>query len=93
MGGILIKYFLMKGLVYREEFKVVVEVCVKYDFYLELIGGIDFLNFEEILKIVIDVGVKKVIFYVYSLIIDKEIGDMCIGDVRILLSMVKKIIY
>ncbi|KKJ72022.1 KDGP aldolase, partial [Enterococcus faecium] len=49
--------------------------------------------FEEILKIAIDAGVKKVIPHVYSSIIDKETGDTRIGDVKILLSMVKKIIH
>ena len=41
----------------------------------------------------IDAGVKKVIPHVYSSIIDKETGDTRIGDVKILLSMVKKIIH
>ncbi|EMF0367002.1 KDGP aldolase family protein [Enterococcus faecium] len=93
MGGTSIKYFPMEGLAHREEFKAVAEACAKYDFYLEPTGGIDLSNFEEILKIAIDAGVKKVIPHVYSSIIDKETGDTRIGDVRILLSMVKKIIH
>ncbi|HAQ4407924.1 TPA: oxo-acid lyase, partial [Enterococcus faecium] len=71
----------------------VAEACAKYEFYLEPTGGIDLSNFEEILKIAIDAGVKKVIPHVYSSIIDKETGDTRIGDVKILLSMVKKIIH
>ncbi|WP_316481174.1 KDGP aldolase, partial [Enterococcus faecium] len=93
MGGTSIKYFPMKGLAHREEFKAVAEACEKYEFYLEPTGGIDLSNFEEILKIAIDAGVKKVIPHVYSSIIDKETGDTRIGDVKILLSMVKKIIH
>ena len=93
MGGTSIKYFPMKGLAHREEFKAVAEACAKYEFYLEPTGGIDLSNFEEILKIAIDAGVKKVIPHVYSSIIDKETGDTRIGDVKILLSMVKKIIH
>lgn len=81
MGGSLIKYFFMKGFFYIKEYKVLVEVCVVNDFYLELIGGIDFDNVEEIVWIVIDVGVKKVIFYVYSVIIDKDIGNICLEEV------------
>lgn len=48
MGGSLIKFFLMGGFKIKDEYIEVVKVCVKYNFYLELIGGIDLDNFKEI---------------------------------------------
>ena len=87
-----IKYFPMKGLAHKEEFKAVAEACAKYDFYLEPTGGIDLENFEEILQIAIDAGVKKVIPHIYSSIIDKETGDTRPEDVKTLFDMVKKIV-
>lgn len=89
MGGSSIKYFPMKGLAHKEEFKAVAEACAKYDFYLEPTGGIDFENFEEILQIAVDAGVKKIIPHVYSSIIDSETGDTRPEDVKTLLEMCK----
>ncbi|MDA9472703.1 2-dehydro-3-deoxy-phosphogluconate aldolase [Enterococcus sp. 5H] len=89
MGGSSIKYFPMKGLAHIEEYKVVAEACAKYDFYLEPTGGIDLENFEEIVQIAVDAGVKKIIPHVYSSIIDKKTGDTKPEDVKILLDMMK----
>ncbi|MBL1227689.1 KDGP aldolase family protein [Enterococcus sp. BWB1-3] len=89
MGGSSIKYFPMKGLAHKEEYKAVAEACAKYDFYLEPTGGIDLKNFEEIVQIAVDAGVKKIIPHVYSSIIDKETGDTKPEDVRLLLQMMK----
>ncbi|MGX7131185.1 MULTISPECIES: 2-dehydro-3-deoxy-phosphogluconate aldolase [Enterococcus] len=89
MGGSSIKYFPMKGLAHKEEYQAVAEACAKYDFYLEPTGGIDLENFEEILQIAVDAGVKKIIPHVYSSIIDKETGDTKIEDVKKLLQMMK----
>jgi len=61
MGGTSIKFFPMKGLAHKEEFKAVAEACAANDFNLEPTGGIDLDNFEEILKIALDAGVKQVI--------------------------------
>lgn len=90
MGGSSIKYFPMKGLAHIEEYKAVAEACAKHDFYLEQTGGIDLENFEEILQIAVDAGVKKIIPHVYSSIIDKETGDTRPEDVKTLLDMMKK---
>jgi uncharacterized protein (TIGR03581 family) len=90
MGGSSIKYFPMKGLAHKEEFKAVAEACAKHDFYLEPTGGIDLENFEEILQIAVDAGVKKIIPHVYSSIIDSETGDTRPEDVKRLLEMCKK---
>ncbi|MBP2098732.1 2-dehydro-3-deoxy-phosphogluconate aldolase [Enterococcus rivorum] len=90
MGGSSIKYFPMKGLAHIEEYKAVAEACAKYDFYLEPTGGIDLENFEEIVQIAVDAGVKKIIPHVYSSIIDSSTGDTRPEDVKTLLDMMKK---
>lgn len=90
MGASSVKYFPMKGLAHKEEYKVVAEACAKHDFYLEPTGGIDLENFEEIVQIAVDAGVKKIIPHVYSSIIDKETGDTKATDVVTLLELMKK---
>ncbi|MEY8444468.1 KDGP aldolase family protein [Lactococcus ileimucosae] len=90
MGGSSVKFFNMKGLEHIEEYKVVAAACAKYDFYLEPTGGIDLENFEEIVQIAVDAGVKKIIPHVYSSIIDKETGHTRVEDVKVLLEMMKK---
>ncbi|MGM0126015.1 hypothetical protein IGI37_003416 [Enterococcus sp. AZ194] len=89
MGGSSIKYFPMKGLAHKEEYKAVAEACAKYDFYLEPTGGIDLENFEEIVQIAVDAGVKKIIPHVYSSVIDKQTGDTKVEDVKKLVEMMK----
>ncbi|MGX7244481.1 2-dehydro-3-deoxy-phosphogluconate aldolase [Enterococcus quebecensis] len=89
MGGSSIKFFPMKGLAHIEEYKAVAKACAKYDFYLEPTGGIDLENFEEIVQIAVDAGVKKIIPHVYSSIIDSETGDTRPEDVKTLLGMMK----
>ncbi|OTN88261.1 4-hydroxy-2-oxoglutarate aldolase [Enterococcus sp. 7E2_DIV0204] len=89
MGGSSIKFFPMKGLAHIEEYKAVAEACAKYDFYLEPTGGIDLENFEEIVQIAVDAGVKKIIPHVYSSIIDSTTGDTRPEDVKTLLGMIK----
>ncbi|MEI5994597.1 2-dehydro-3-deoxy-phosphogluconate aldolase [Candidatus Enterococcus mansonii] len=89
MGGSSIKFFPMKGLAHLDEYKAVAEACAKYDFYLEPTGGIDLENFEEIVQIAVDAGVKKIIPHVYSSIIDSTTGDTKPEDVKILLDMMK----
>jgi len=90
MGGSSVKYFNMKGLEHIEEYKYVAEACAKYDFYLEPTGGIDLENFEEIVQIAVDAGVKKIIPHVYSSIIDKETGNTRVADVETLLALMEK---
>ncbi|HAP3880141.1 TPA: oxo-acid lyase, partial [Enterococcus faecalis] len=50
---------------------------------------IDLENFEEIVQIAVDAGVKKIIPHVYSSIIDQETGDTRTEDVKTLLTMMK----
>lgn len=90
MGGSSIKYFPMKGLAHIEEFKELAKACAKYDFDLEPTGGIDLENFEEIVSIAKNAGVKRVIPHVYSSIIDKETGDTRPSDVAKLYEIIKK---
>lgn len=89
MGGSSIKYFPMKGLAHKEEYQAVAKACAENDFYLEPTGGIDLSNFEEIVQIAVDAGVKKIIPHVYSSIIDSATGDTKPEDVKTLLEMMK----
>jgi len=90
MGGSSIKFFPMKGLAHVEEFKEVARACAANDFDLEPTGGIDLENFETIVKIAVDAGVKRIIPHVYSSIIDKETGDTRPEDVAKLYEIIKK---
>lgn len=92
MGGSSVKYFPMKGLAFKEEYLAVADACAKYDFYLEPTGGIDLTNFEEIVNIALDAGVKKIIPHVYSSIIDRTTGDTNVKDVESLYQVMKGLI-
>lgn len=92
MGASSIKYFPMKGLAHKEEYVAVAQACAEHDFYLEPTGGIDLENFEEIVKIALDAGVKKVIPHVYSSIIDSKTGDTRPSDVTTLFETVKRLL-
>ena len=92
MGGSSVKYFPMKGLAHKDEYEAVAKACAENDFYLEPTGGIDLENFQEIVKIALDSGVKKVIPHVYSSIIDSETGDTRPEEVKALLDMVKELL-
>lgn len=92
MGGSSVKYFPMKGLAHKEEYEAVAKACAENDFMLEPTGGIDLENFEEIIQIAVDVGVKKIIPHVYSSIIDKETGNTKPKDVKVLYEMMKRVL-
>lgn len=92
MGGNSIKFFPMHGLECREELIEVAKACAKEDFILEPTGGISLDNYEEILRLILDAGVKKVIPHVYSSIIDKETGNTRIEDVKTLYEITKKVV-
>lgn len=92
MGGSSIKYFPMGGLKTKDEYIAVAKACAAHDFALEPTGGIDLTNFEEIVKIPLDAGVKKIIPHVYTSIIDKETGDTKIEDIKTLYNIMKKLV-
>ncbi|MFV0560054.1 MAG: 2-dehydro-3-deoxy-phosphogluconate aldolase [Enterococcus sp.] len=92
MGGTSIKYFPMGGLAHKEEYQAVAQACAAQDFALEPTGGIDLDNFEEIIQIAVDAGVKKIIPHVYSSIIDSETGDTKKEDVVQLVDLMKKVV-
>ena len=92
MGASSIKFFNMSGLKYKEEFACVAKACAEHDFFLEPTGGIDLENYEEILKIALDAGVKKIIPHIYSSIIDSATGNTRPEDVKTLLAMTKKLV-
>jgi len=90
MGGSSIKYFPMNGLAHKEEYIAVAKACAEHDFYLEPTGGIDLENYEEILQIALDAGVKKIIPHIYSSIIEKSTGNTRPEDVKTLLEITKR---
>lgn len=90
MGCSSVKFFPMKGLSLKEEFIAVCDAVAKADFILEPTGGIDVDNFEEIIRIAFDHGVKKVVPHVYTSIIDKATNDTKIEDVKKLYEIMKK---
>lgn len=92
MGCNSVKFFPMGGLKTRDEYVEVCKACAELDFNMEPTGGIDLENFEEIVKIAIENGVKKVIPHVYTSIIDKESGNTKIEDVKTLLDIMKKLV-
>lgn len=92
MGGNSLKFFPMKGLNTLEEYKAVCAACAKHDFALEPTGGIDLDNFQEIVKIALDAGVKKIIPHVYSSIIDSKTGLTRPCDVEKLWAMIEEIV-
>ena len=92
MGGSSLKFFPMHGLQALNELKVLSDVCARNNFIVEPTGGIDLDNFEEILSVVLDAGVKKVIPHVYSSIIDKESGNTRIEDVEKIFSIIDKLV-
>ncbi|MGB6178068.1 2-dehydro-3-deoxy-phosphogluconate aldolase [Carnobacterium sp.] len=91
MGGSSVKFYPMDGLKYKEAYLAVAKACAENDFILEPTGGIDLENFEEILQIASDAGVKKIIPHVYSSIIDHETGDTNPKDIEVLYSIMKKV--
>ncbi|MGB3160729.1 MAG: KDGP aldolase family protein [Carnobacterium sp.] len=91
MGGSSVKFYPMDGLKYKEAYLAVAKSCAENDFILEPTGGIDLENFEEILQIASDAGVKKIIPHVYSSIIDQETGDTNPEDIKVLYSIMKKV--
>ncbi|QIK69888.1 KDGP aldolase family protein [Erysipelothrix sp. HDW6C] len=91
MGANSIKFFPMKGLSTRDEYVEVCKAVAELDFMMEPTGGIDLDNFEEIVQIALDAGVKRVIPHVYSSIIDAETGATRIEDVEALYEIIKKI--
>lgn len=88
-GANSLKYFPMGGLKVREEFEAVAKACAENDFSLEPTGGIDPDNFQEILQIALDAGVKHIIPHVYTSIIDKESGATRIEYVKKLYEMIR----
>ncbi|WP_411705195.1 2-dehydro-3-deoxy-phosphogluconate aldolase [Edaphovirga cremea] len=92
MGGSSVKYFPMGGLKNRDEYEYVARACAEHDFWLEPTGGIDLENFEPIVEIALQAGVKKVIPHIYSSIIDSTTGNTRPQDVKTLLESVKSLL-
>jgi len=91
MGCSSVKFFPMNGLSTKREYQAVCEACAKKDFMLEPTGGIDLTNFEEICKIALDAGVKKIIPHVYTSIVDKSTGETKVNDIQTLLEIMERL--
>lgn len=91
MGASSIKFFPMNGLAHLAEFEYLAQACAQQQFDLEPTGGIDLDNFEVILTTALKAGVPKIIPHVYSSIIDSGTGNTQPEAVKMLLSLVKKI--
>lgn len=91
MGCSSVKFFPMKGLSTKEEYQAVCKACAEMDFMMEPTGGINLTNFEEICKIALDAGVKKIIPHVYTSIVDKETGKTKVQDVQKLLEIMERL--
>lgn len=88
-----IKFFHMKGTKYLENLKVVAEASVKIGIpIIEPTGGITVDNFEQIVKVCIDAGCKKIIPHVYSSIINKETGMTEVSMVKEIFEIIKKLV-
>lgn len=88
-----VKYYPMGGLKSIEELKYVAKACADMDIsMLEPTGGINLDNFEEILKVCLDAGVKKVMPHVYGAVIDKETGKTNVNQVKALYGIVKRLL-
>ncbi|WP_130851240.1 2-dehydro-3-deoxy-phosphogluconate aldolase [Lactiplantibacillus mudanjiangensis] len=92
MGGSSIKFFPMHGLEHEAEYRAVAAACAANDFDLEPTGGIDLDNFETILQIALDAGVKRIIPHIYSSTIDKSTGMTRPEDVKQLFGIVKRLL-
>ncbi|RNE17789.1 2-dehydro-3-deoxy-phosphogluconate aldolase [Lacticaseibacillus paracasei] len=92
MGGTSFKFFPMGGLKHEEEFRAVAKACAAEGFKLEPTGGIDLDNFEAILQIALDAGVKQIIPHIYSSIIDKATGLTRPEDVAKLWAITKRLV-
>ena len=92
MGGTSFKFFPMGGLKHEEEFRAVAKACAAEGFNLEPTGGIDLDNFEAILQIALDAGVKQIIPHIYSSIIDKATGLTRPEDVAKLWAITKQLV-
>lgn len=92
MGGTSFKFFPMGGLKHEEEFRAVAKACAAEGFNLEPTGSIDLDNFEAILQIALDAGVKQIIPHIYSSIIDKATGLTRPEDVAKLWAITKRLV-
>ena len=88
-----VKFYPMGGLKSIDELKYVAKACADMDIsMLEPTGGINLENFEEILRVCVDAGVKKIMPHVYGAVIDKDTGKTDVEKVKTIYGIVKKVI-
>ena len=92
MGADSLKFFNMRGLDYLDEYQAIAKACADMDFALEPTGGLDLANFEQILTVALEAGVKKIIPHVFGGIVDSATGETRIGDVKQLHQIVQRLV-
>lgn len=93
MGADAVKFYPMGGLKSIAELEYLAKACAKMDIsMLEPTGGINLENFEEILKVCVQSGVKKIMPHVYGAVIDKTSGLTDITKVEVLYNIIKKVV-
>ncbi|HLQ71293.1 MAG TPA: KDGP aldolase [Bacillota bacterium] len=91
MGGNALKLFPLKGLQLKDHYKHIAEICAEENFPLEPTGGITLENFQEIITIAKDAGIKKLIPHVHSSIVDQSTGLTNINAIERLYSMMQEV--
>lgn len=86
-----VKFYPMGGEKSIDELEYVAKACAKMEVpMIEPTGGINLDNFERILKVCLEAGVKKIMPHVYGAAIDKETGNTRVDIVEKLFEIVKK---
>src|SRR5699024_2826309 len=91
MGGAASMFFPLVGLHSEAAYRKIEEGCAAEGMAIEPTGGIDVHNFEKIVTIALEVGVKQIIPHVYSSIIDKATGETQLRDVEQLYDIMRKV--
>ncbi|MEI3606202.1 KDGP aldolase [Pseudogracilibacillus sp. SE30717A] len=91
MGGNSVKLFPLNEMTNKEMYKEITKICANENFAIEPTGGIDLNNFEEIVMIALESGIKQIIPHVYSAIIDSSTGKTNIDDVKQLYEIIKRV--
>ncbi len=91
MGGNSLKFYPMGGLKCKAELIEAAKACAEAEFILEPTGGITTDNLEEILAIILNAGVKKIIPHVYTSIMDEK-GSTKLAEIEKIAEIFKRLI-
>ncbi len=91
MGGNSLKFYPMGGLKCKAELIEAAKACAEAEFILEPTGGITTDNLEEILAIILNAGVKKIIPHVYTSIMDEK-GYTKLAEIEKIAEIFKRLV-